>query len=157
MKITLSLLASLLFFVGSAQTSIEPKVVELDRSLTKLETYNLVKDYLKETYPDFSDIVQQNSQPQGLIVLAATSENYMVGASGKKSPQGQWHYTAKFEIKDGKYRFSVYDIYCVNRKKQTIKAEEAQSFYKERLEELIADLDSKFSNVPSKKKSNNNW
>lgn len=157
MKYLLSLVASTLFLITNAQTSIEPKVVQLDGSLTKTETYETVKKFLKESYENWSEVVETNSQTQGLIVIKSTSENYMVGANGSKAPQGEWHYTAKFEIKDGKYRFSVYDLYCINRKKQTIKAEEAEGFYKERLEELLKELDDKFSSISTKTKSKSNW
>lgn len=157
MKYLLSLVASTLFLITSAQTSIEPKVVQLDGSLTKTETYETVKKFLKESYENWPEVVETNSQTQGLIVIKSTRENYMVGANGSKAPQGEWHYTAKFEIKDGKYRFSVYDLYCINRKKQTIKAEEAEGFYKERLEGLLKELDEKFSSISAKKQVKSNW
>lgn len=157
MKYLLSLVASTLFLITSAQTSIEPKVVQLDGSLTKTETYETVKKFLKESYENWPEVVETNSQTQGLIVIKSIRENYMVGANGSKAPQGEWHYTAKFEIKDGKYRFSVYDLYCINRKKQTIKAEEAEGFYKERLEGLLKELDEKFSSISAKKQVKSNW
>lgn len=156
MKTILTFSASLLFFIVSSQTSINPKVIELDSTLTKSEIYKGVKLYLAETYKDFAETVQLDDPSQGILLIKGASENYTI-ILGSRSNQGWWYYTVKFEVKDGKYRFSVYDIHCINTHNQTIQAENATGFYKTRLKELITELDNNFSNIPITKTSTDDW
>lgn len=151
-------------FVAMAQkesnpTQIAPTVVEVDSSFTKEDVYRSVKLYVSEAFKDANQAVKMDDLNLGLIVVKGTYPNYMKGIFGEKNPAGFWHFTAKFEVKDGRYRYSVYDIYL----EQTYQTSDPAQIYDwndwraKRLRELIADLDQKFGAISIEAATTDDW
>ena len=149
----LALLSSLGLY--SQKAEIKPTVIELDSTFTKDEIYSSLKLFLVEYFVDANEVIQVDDKEQGVIVFKGTKRNYMKGIFGEKNPAGFWHFTGKFEIKDGRYRYSVYDIY-VKQTYATTSAENVTGYNVKRLAELINELDTAFGNIEFKK-TNTDW
>jgi hypothetical protein len=140
---------------------IEPTVIEVDSSHTKEDIYTSVQVYLAEVYGDQREVIRLADPDQGLIVGKGLEENYTLGIFGEKTPSGFWEYTFKIEVKDGRYRYSIYEIYLANstltKKVKYGSADELYGSTKKRYEELPAKLKAVFEKIPISSTSTDDW
>ncbi|WP_421752918.1 DUF4468 domain-containing protein [Croceimicrobium sp.] len=162
MKNVIALLFSFVAFSAMAQsnpTEIPPTVVEVDSVFTKEDVYKSLKVYIAESFKNANAAIQMDDLDLGVIIVKGTYENYMKGIFGERNPAGFWHFTAKFEVKDGRYRYSVYDIYLEQAQATTYpdKIYRWDDYRANRLREMIAELQATFGSIPVEATESEDW
>jgi hypothetical protein len=146
--ITLSCIAfSLCAF---AQYDIKPTIVNVDSSFSKSDVFSSIKVFLSESYVNSKEAIQMSDSEIGVIVIKGTSQNFIKGLFGSSVEAGWWHYTAKFEVKEGKYRFSVYDVKLTADYGTVLFNDDTHESYKNTGSKLLTDLKESFYNIPIK-------
>jgi len=125
---------------------IEPIVVNVDTAISKDDIFSSIEIYLAEAYGDINEVIKLSDKERGLIVGKGAEENYMKGMFGEKVPGGYWNYTFKIEVRDGRYRYSIYDVYLETT--EGVKTTKYYGYQKKRYEELPYKLDPIFSSIP---------
>jgi outer membrane lipoprotein-sorting protein len=101
-----------LLFCGSASAQENfqwDKVIETEKS--KQELYSNAKSFIAETWKSAKDVIQNDDQEGGLIILKGIStQNFSFNTSN--NVYYVYRYTMKIYVKENKTRVVISDVFC---------------------------------------------
>lgn len=149
-RLLLSLSIAISFIVSGQEAPwIGPTVITVDSAFSKQQVFTSVLHWIPTYFEDAQEVIEFQDPNTGVIMGSGTSPNYFVGMFGEKHPAGWWKFDFKIEVRDGKYRFQIFNVRMEHPSRTLVIGEDTLMGYdKNRADELKASLTEGFSNIP---------